>query len=190
MDTGLIEKHCSFSDPPKNTSVSVDPSGPVLDGSSVTLTCTSVANPAAVNFTWFRVAGREKEMVGSEQDFIFNVTKLSEDQYYCEALNVHGTESSEPASLDVTCEIYLSFYLIVSLYFPPRRAINIQLPSLSQLLQTSCLLPAASRFYLRFDVTATARGTLFHPWFGNWPGSLSTTLLISRSGRFLKGAWA
>ncbi|XP_070823057.1 B-cell receptor CD22-like [Chaetodon trifascialis] len=88
--------------PPKNTSVSVDPSGPVLDGSSVTLTCTSIGNPAAVNFTWFRVAGRETEMVGSERDFIFNVTKLSVDQYYCEALNVHGAECSEPASLDVT----------------------------------------------------------------------------------------
>ncbi|XP_051261429.1 B-cell receptor CD22-like [Dicentrarchus labrax] len=88
--------------PPKNTTVSVDPSGPVVDGTSVTLTCTSIANPAAVNFTWFRVAGREKEMVGSEQHFIFNVTKLSEDQYYCEALNVHGAECSELASFDVT----------------------------------------------------------------------------------------
>ncbi|XP_042337643.1 B-cell receptor CD22-like, partial [Plectropomus leopardus] len=88
--------------PPKNTSVLVDPSGPVLDGSSVTLTCSTIANPAAVNVTWFRVAGREPEMVGCERDFTFNVTKLSEDQYYCEALNVHGAENSEPVSIDVT----------------------------------------------------------------------------------------
>ncbi|XP_030248813.1 B-cell receptor CD22-like isoform X2 [Sparus aurata] len=96
--------------PPKNTSVSVEPPGPVQDGSSVTLTCTTVANPAAVNFTWFRVVGRENEPVGSERDFTFNVTKLSEDQFYCEALNVHGAELSEPASFDVTFapEILLS----------------------------------------------------------------------------------
>ncbi|XP_024863322.2 B-cell receptor CD22 [Kryptolebias marmoratus] len=87
--------------PPKNTLVSADPSGPVLDGSSVTLTCTAIANPAAINFTWFRAAGREKEEVGSDQDFTFNVTKLSEDRYYCEALNVHGAENSEPAKVDV-----------------------------------------------------------------------------------------
>ncbi|XP_054477733.1 B-cell receptor CD22-like isoform X2 [Anoplopoma fimbria] len=88
--------------PPKNTSVSVDPSGPVLDGSSVTLTCASIANPAAVNITWFRVTGREKEVMGSDRDFTFNVTKLSDDQYYCEALNVLGAEYSELASINVT----------------------------------------------------------------------------------------
>ncbi|XP_034410262.1 myelin-associated glycoprotein-like [Cyclopterus lumpus] len=88
--------------PPKNTSVSVDPSGSVLDGSSVTLTCTSIANPTEVNITWFRVAGREKEVMGSERDFALNVTKLSEDQYYCEALNVYGAEYSELTSIDVT----------------------------------------------------------------------------------------
>ncbi|XP_059194434.1 myelin-associated glycoprotein-like [Centropristis striata] len=88
--------------PPKNTSLSVDPSGPVPDGSSVTLTCTTIADPAAVNFSWFKAAGREKEMVGSEQDFTFNVTKLSKDLYYCKAQNVHGYQYSEPANIDVT----------------------------------------------------------------------------------------
>ncbi|KAM6910536.1 myelin-associated glycoprotein-like [Xenentodon cancila] len=87
--------------PPKNTSMSTDPSGPVLDGSSVTLTCTTVANPAAVNFTWFRATGRKKEVLGSERDLSFNVTKLSEDHYYCEALNVHGAEYSQMATIDV-----------------------------------------------------------------------------------------
>ncbi|XP_055359123.1 B-cell receptor CD22-like isoform X2 [Betta splendens] len=88
--------------PPRNTSLLVDPSGPVPDGSAVTLTCASLGNPGVVNFTWFRVTAREREVVGSDRDFSFNVTKLSEDRYYCQALNVHGAEYSEPASVDVT----------------------------------------------------------------------------------------
>nr|XP_040020669.1 myelin-associated glycoprotein-like isoform X2 [Gasterosteus aculeatus aculeatus] len=101
--------------PPQNTSVSVDPSGPVPDGRSVTLTCTSVANPAAANFSWFRVAGGEKELISSERDFTFNVTKLSHDQYVCKALNVHGDDDSELVSIDVT---YSAFFTLCQHWFP------------------------------------------------------------------------
>ncbi|XP_045559727.1 vascular cell adhesion protein 1 isoform X1 [Salmo salar] len=88
---------------PKNTSVSVSPSGSVVEGSSVTLTCSSNGNPAVKNYTWYRFEGSEKDIVGSEEDLnIFNVTRLSNEQYYCEAQNVHGLQISEAISIDVT----------------------------------------------------------------------------------------
>ncbi|XP_064160096.1 myelin-associated glycoprotein-like isoform X5 [Anguilla rostrata] len=81
--------------PPKNTSVSVSPSGSVLEGSSVTLTCSSNANPAVQNYTWYKVNGTEMNTVGTGQNLTFNVTESSgSEQYYCEAQNKHGKENS------------------------------------------------------------------------------------------------
>lgn len=96
----------------------VDPSGPLLAGSSVTLTCRTAANPAADYFTWYRADAETEEIVGFESDFTFNVTKLSEDKYSCEAANVHGGENSEPVSINVTCEFpFLVILIIVRLRF-------------------------------------------------------------------------
>ncbi|KAJ8001574.1 hypothetical protein DPEC_G00170890 [Dallia pectoralis] len=39
---------------PRNTSVSVSPSGEIVEGSSVTLTCSSDANPPVYNYTWYK----------------------------------------------------------------------------------------------------------------------------------------
>ncbi|KAJ8332998.1 hypothetical protein SKAU_G00418940 [Synaphobranchus kaupii] len=86
--------------PPKNTSVSISPSGSVLEGSSVTLTCSSNANPPVQNYTWYKVNGREMNTVGTGQNLTFNVTESSgNEQYYCEAQNQHGKENSTTVQL-------------------------------------------------------------------------------------------
>ncbi|KAJ8248668.1 hypothetical protein COCON_G00233780 [Conger conger] len=88
--------------PPKKTSVSVSPSGSVLEGSSVTLTCSSKARPPVQNYTWYRVNGTEMNTVGTGQNLTFNVTESSgSEQYYCEAQNEHGKENSTTVLLNV-----------------------------------------------------------------------------------------
>ncbi|KAI1894807.1 hypothetical protein AGOR_G00119550 [Albula goreensis] len=87
---------------PKDTSVSVSPSGPVPEGKSVTLTCSSNANPPVQNYTWYKVNGKEMNTVGTGQNLTFSVTKPSDSgQYYCEAHNEHGKENSATAKLEV-----------------------------------------------------------------------------------------
>eukprot|EP00063_Salmo_salar_P080835 XP_014055670.1 PREDICTED: B-cell receptor CD22-like [Salmo salar] len=84
---------------PKNTSVSVSPSGPVVEGSSVTLTCSSNANPA-VSYTWYRVNGVQVTTMGSSRMLTIQVS-ANNSLFYCEARNDHGTENSSVIQLDL-----------------------------------------------------------------------------------------
>uniref|UniRef100_A0A8B9JEC2 Ig-like domain-containing protein n=1 Tax=Astyanax mexicanus TaxID=7994 RepID=A0A8B9JEC2_ASTMX len=43
--------------PPKSVSVSISPSGKIVEGSSVTLTCSSDGNPPVQKYTWFKDGG-------------------------------------------------------------------------------------------------------------------------------------
>ncbi len=56
-----ILHHTSFfpSDAPKNTSLSAFPSSSVMEGKPVTLTCRTDANPAELNYTWYRETGSQ-----------------------------------------------------------------------------------------------------------------------------------
>uniref|UniRef100_A0A4W5RJ09 Ig-like domain-containing protein n=1 Tax=Hucho hucho TaxID=62062 RepID=A0A4W5RJ09_9TELE len=87
-------QHCFLTDPPKNTSASVRPSGSVAEGSSVTLTCSSNANPTVKNYTWYRV--NECKMVPMESISQFLVLQdISESGLFCcEAQNSYGKEKS------------------------------------------------------------------------------------------------
>ncbi|XP_076118340.1 B-cell receptor CD22-like [Alosa pseudoharengus] len=86
---------------PQNTTVLCSESGVIVKGTSVTLTCSSDANPPVENYTWFKV--NESTPVGSGQQYsITNVRSEDGGQYYCEARNKYGAENSTAVSITVT----------------------------------------------------------------------------------------
>ncbi|KAL2086235.1 hypothetical protein ACEWY4_017294 [Coilia grayii] len=70
---------------------------------TVTLTCSSDANPAVENYTWFKV--NQSTSVGSGQQYsISNIRSEDAGQYYCEARNKYGGENSSAVSITVKGE--------------------------------------------------------------------------------------
>ncbi|XP_036394465.1 B-cell receptor CD22-like [Megalops cyprinoides] len=87
---------------PKNTSVSVSPSGEIVEGSSVTLTCSSNANPLVQNYTWFKDNTGVTSVRRSGQNYsITNISSEDSGQYHCEAKNNLGSVNSTAVSIDV-----------------------------------------------------------------------------------------
>ncbi|XP_016399913.1 sialic acid-binding Ig-like lectin 13, partial [Sinocyclocheilus rhinocerous] len=88
-----ITLHVQYS--PKNTSVSVLPSSSVLEGSSVTLICSSDANPAVLNYTWSRESEGQMEQLQSGDTLTFDrIDQKHRGCYHCTAQNQHGTQNS------------------------------------------------------------------------------------------------
>ncbi|XP_039645558.1 sialic acid-binding Ig-like lectin 13 isoform X2 [Perca fluviatilis] len=80
-------------DAPKNTSVSISPSGLVSAGSWVNLTCSSRAKPPA-NFSWFKNSKDGDISVAEEVFYSFNVTNVTDiEDYYCVATNDLGNQT-------------------------------------------------------------------------------------------------
>ncbi|XP_048051811.1 B-cell receptor CD22-like isoform X2 [Megalobrama amblycephala] len=85
---------------PRNTSVSISPSGEIVSGDSVTLICSSDSNPPALNFSWFKED--ETSAVGSGQSFsISSFSSSFSGRFYCEAQNKYGSQRSASVSLTV-----------------------------------------------------------------------------------------
>ncbi|XP_064871911.1 B-cell receptor CD22-like, partial [Oncorhynchus nerka] len=88
---------------PKNTSVSVSPSGEIVEGSSVTLTCSSDANPPVQSYTWYKKNGYQSVSYGNTgPHLVFNLIKSSDTgENYCEAWNGIKMGRSESINMDV-----------------------------------------------------------------------------------------
>ncbi|XP_035282696.1 B-cell receptor CD22-like [Anguilla anguilla] len=95
-------KHLDVQYRPKRVSVSVSPSGEIVEGSSVTLTCSSDANPPVQRYTWFKNNGAVSSLRGSDRSYtIKSITQQDAVEYYCAAGNGIGTKTSPPKRLDV-----------------------------------------------------------------------------------------
>ncbi|XP_076146027.1 opioid-binding protein/cell adhesion molecule homolog [Alosa pseudoharengus] len=94
-----VRLHVIF--PPKNTSVSISPAGEILEGASVTLTCSSDANPPVARYTWYKKTGTTSSVLAFEQTYtISNISSEHTGDYYCEGRNTHGACNSTHVFLD------------------------------------------------------------------------------------------
>ncbi|KAJ4940706.1 hypothetical protein JOQ06_027001, partial [Pogonophryne albipinna] len=85
--------------PPKETTIIIEPKGPLLEGSSVSLLCKSRANPPVTNYTWYKGDAEEKD-AGSIL-ILNNVKPSNSGDYYCVAKNEHGDQNSSLIRLDI-----------------------------------------------------------------------------------------
>eukprot|EP00063_Salmo_salar_P082547 XP_014057382.1 PREDICTED: B-cell receptor CD22-like [Salmo salar] len=85
---------------PKNTSVSVSPSGEIVEGSSVTLTCSSDANPPVDKYTWYRKNVTSPKALGQSYS-ITNISSEDRGEYCCEAENEVGAKISKLVPVNV-----------------------------------------------------------------------------------------
>ncbi|XP_045068752.1 B-cell receptor CD22-like [Coregonus clupeaformis] len=93
LHSSALSIHVQYA--PKHTSVSVNPFGEVVMGSSVTLTCSSDANPAVERYTWLQRTKSQASLRGSGQSYsITNISYEDSGKYCCVAVNKHRSQSS------------------------------------------------------------------------------------------------
>ncbi|XP_029370653.1 myelin-associated glycoprotein [Echeneis naucrates] len=86
---------------PRYTTAALDVSGPVPEGRSVILTCTSDANPAVSSYTWYRQQGSALTVKGSGATLVLQVGLEDSGAYLCKAQSSLGYQNSSLVNLVV-----------------------------------------------------------------------------------------
>ncbi|XP_060714800.1 B-cell receptor CD22-like [Tachysurus vachellii] len=94
---------------PKNTTAVFLPSGDTVEGDSVTLSCSSDANPPVLTYSWFKQSSAADTLLITDQNYsISEISSQHRGLYYCTVHNQLGHHKSTPKLLDVLCR-YQSF---------------------------------------------------------------------------------
>ncbi|KAG7315469.1 hypothetical protein KOW79_021557 [Hemibagrus wyckioides] len=101
-----VEGHDSLLSPPvyspTNTRAVVLSSGDTVEGDSVTLSCSSDANPPVLTYSWFKQSAAADTLLTTGQNYsISNISSQHSGLYYCTAHNQLGNHTSTPTHLDV-----------------------------------------------------------------------------------------
>ncbi|CAL8354819.1 unnamed protein product [Arctogadus glacialis] len=85
---------------PRNTSPVGSPCLPAREGGCLNLTCTSHANPAVSEVTWYRIHGEHILKIGTGSPLSIQLSNSS-NVFFCEVRNVFGTEKSTVYKIDI-----------------------------------------------------------------------------------------
>ncbi|XP_036417849.1 B-cell receptor CD22-like, partial [Colossoma macropomum] len=101
-----VEGHENISSPPvyspKNTTAVIISSGERVEGDSVTLSCSSDANPPVLIYSWFKQRSAADAPLTTGQNYnITNISSQHSGLYYCTAHNQLGQHNSTPTHLHV-----------------------------------------------------------------------------------------
>ncbi|XP_060767182.1 uncharacterized protein LOC132874798 [Neoarius graeffei] len=106
-----VEGHDSLLSPPvyspKNTRAMDLSFGDTVDEDSVTLSCSSDANPSVLNYSWFKRRAAGDTLLTTGQNYsISNISSQDRGLYYCTAHNQLGLDNSTPIHLDVLADVW------------------------------------------------------------------------------------
>ncbi|XP_035376568.1 sialoadhesin-like [Electrophorus electricus] len=88
--------------PPRNTRALMVSSGERVEGDSVTLTCSSEANPPVLTYSWFKQRAAADTLLPTGQNYsISSISSQHSGLYYCTAHNQLGQHNSTTTLLDV-----------------------------------------------------------------------------------------
>uniref|UniRef100_A0A8C5AMJ6 Ig-like domain-containing protein n=1 Tax=Gadus morhua TaxID=8049 RepID=A0A8C5AMJ6_GADMO len=90
----------SISYAPRNTSAVGSPCLPAREGGCLNLTCTSHANPAVSEFTWYRIHGEHILKIGTGSSLSIQLWNAN-NVFFCEVRNDFGTEKSTVYKIDI-----------------------------------------------------------------------------------------
>ncbi|XP_033985941.1 titin-like [Trematomus bernacchii] len=85
---------------PKLPFVLMSPSGDIIEGSSVTLTCSSDEKTGA-NYTWYKKSGNVTSLNKGPQLFFSSIQSSDSGEYFCSAENEQGRRTSEKVFINV-----------------------------------------------------------------------------------------
>ena len=91
-------------------SISISPPGIIVEGDSVTLTCSSDANPPVHNYTWYKKTGSDSILIATWNSSSFPLVSGNGGLYYCVAHNEYGSHKS--SEIEVPFAGILSKFLI------------------------------------------------------------------------------
>ncbi|XP_070841083.1 myelin-associated glycoprotein [Chaetodon trifascialis] len=94
---------------PRSTVATLSTPGPVSEGHTVKITCSSDANPPVSNYTWYRVETGQLSKRGEGEILVLKVKQGDSGAYLCEALAKMGSQRSNPVSLQVATADSSSF---------------------------------------------------------------------------------